>query len=193
MLHLKNVGMFATGLTCGLLIHWMQPASVGAPQDRGGVSAASTFGDKAADPSNPDAKRDHLGSACQGDLDGDGDVDIDDYTIVILNWGCTVVDGDQDGWTPEEGDCDDANPNVNPGAAELCNGIDDNCAAGVDEGYSLGQACSVGVGVCMNIGVIVCDGNGGTVCSASPGVPGTEVCGNGLDDNCDGLIDEGCP
>src|SRR5688500_13620737 len=31
------------------------------------------------------------------------------------------------------GDCNDANSAVFPGALEVCNGIDDNCAGGIDE------------------------------------------------------------
>ena len=38
------------------------------------------------------------------------------------------------GYIPESTDCDDSNPAVNPGAPEVCNGIDDNCAGGIDEG-----------------------------------------------------------
>jgi PKD repeat protein/pimeloyl-ACP methyl ester carboxylesterase len=41
-------------------------------------------------------------------------------------------DNDGDGFTVEQGDCDDNNPNVYPGAPEICNGIDDNCNGLVD-------------------------------------------------------------
>ncbi len=45
--------------------------------------------------------------------------------------GGDEVDNDNDGWTVEQGDCDDDDPDVNPGMEELCNGVDDNC-----DGYS---------------------------------------------------------
>jgi MYXO-CTERM domain-containing protein len=78
---------------------------------------------------------------------------------------------------------------------ERCNGIDDNCNGLVDEDFpDKGTACNDGLkGICLGTGVRVCNAlQDGTVCQiTTPGqAPGTEVC-NGLDDNCNGLIDEG--
>jgi hypothetical protein len=42
------------------------------------------------------------------------------------------VDGDGDGW-PVSSDCDDADPEINPGATETCNGVDDDCDGLVDQ------------------------------------------------------------
>jgi hypothetical protein len=38
------------------------------------------------------------------------------------------------GYVPKSGDCNDKDPLINPGAIEICNGIDDDCNALVDEG-----------------------------------------------------------
>jgi len=81
---------------------------------------------------------------------------------------------------------------VSPGppTAELCNGADDDCDGTTDEGFVLGQSCSVGVGVCQQNGVTVCTTDGAsTICGASPFAASTELC-NGLDDDCDGEVDE---
>ena len=50
--------------------------------------------------------------------------------------GGTVAgrDDDEDGYTTP-GDCDDDDPDVNPGATEVCNGIDDDCDGEIDEGF----------------------------------------------------------
>jgi hypothetical protein len=45
----------------------------------------------------------------------------------------TIGDRDGDGYTTEDGDCDDGDPAVHPGADELCNGVDDDCDDLVDE------------------------------------------------------------
>ncbi|MDP7110336.1 MAG: putative metal-binding motif-containing protein, partial [Myxococcota bacterium] len=37
------------------------------------------------------------------------------------------VDEDGDGWTPEDGDCDDGDDQVHPDAADLCDELDNDC------------------------------------------------------------------
>jgi hypothetical protein len=80
------------------------------------------------------------------------------------------------------------------GANELCgNSVDDDCDGQTDEGYNLNVACTVGIGVCESSGVTICSSNAlSTVCGATAGSPGAnELCGNTLDDNCNGQTDEG--
>src|SRR3989442_912356 len=52
--------------------------------------------------------------------------------IPFVGVGCPDDDGD--GYSVCQGDCDDHNPALHPGAAELCNGQDDDCDGLVDEG-----------------------------------------------------------
>src|SRR5207249_3078333 len=85
--------------------------------------------------------------------------------------------------------------NAVPGTpgAELCgNTVDDDCDGVTDEGYDNGATCSAGVGACVRSGTKVCTADRlATTCNAVPGTPGTELCGNTLDDDCDGSTDEG--
>lgn len=82
-------------------------------------------------------------------------------------------------------------------ASELfCNGFDDDNDGTPDDGFFVGDACSEGVGQCARSGVIVCDGDElGASCTASAGSPGVEntpgkfQCVDGLDNDCDGLVD----
>jgi hypothetical protein len=85
--------------------------------------------------------------------------------------------------------CDD-----NTGSTvESCNGIDDDCKNGVDDPYPVGQGCTVGLGACARSGQLVCNGTGnGTVCNATAGAPTAELCGNGVDEDCNGA-DAACP
>lgn len=74
-----------------------------------------------------------------------------------------------------------------------CNGIDDDCDGVTDENYvstQTGESC--GKGICKSAEMFVCI-NGSKVENCEPGKPNPiEVC-NGLDDNCDGIVDNNQP
>lgn len=106
------------------------------------------------------------------------------------------------GYILDNTDCNDANEDVNPGADEWCNGVDDNCAGGIDEG--LGTATfyydndNDGYGDPLN-SVTACVQPEGTVTdntdcndalfAVNPAA--TEIC-DGINNDCDASIDEGC-
>jgi hypothetical protein len=81
-------------------------------------------------------------------------------------------------------------PDQSP-SPEVCDGLDNDCDGLIDEGYNVGEPCIAGTGECQALGVMVCTGDGsGTECNATAGPPSSEIC-DGLDNDCDGLIDEG--
>jgi hypothetical protein len=138
---------------------------------------------------------------CNGfDDDCDGQVD---EGVASTFYADTDVDGYGDpnapaiacsippGHMPNAADCDDTNASIHPGVAEVCDGVDQNCDAFVDEGNPGGGALctSSSPGICA-AGTTVCSG-GGFVCVPSLS-PTTDTCLDGVDQDCDGIADEGC-
>jgi hypothetical protein len=107
-------------------------------------------------------------------------------------------DSDDDGYCEETLDCNDLVASINPGAEEVCNGVDDNCNGEVDETFwgqgKVGQGCMDWTGS-RCVGTLVCSDDGNNVtCKPKEGYyyqgQLKEICSNGKDDDCDGEIDE---
>jgi hypothetical protein len=133
---------------------------------------------------------------CEGDCD-----DFDGFTYPLAPELCDGLDNDCDvavdeGLSPDvdgdgytalgacqgtANDCDDGQFSVNPGASEVCDGLDNNCNGSADEGLSTDQD-SDGVtapGSCLG----TADDCDDTDPFTFPGA--TELC-DGADNNCDG-------
>ncbi|MHA6281031.1 MopE-related protein, partial [Salinimicrobium sp. CAU 1759] len=106
------------------------------------------------------------------------------------------------GYASQAGDCNDNDPAINPGATEVCDGVDNNCDGNIDEGLTTStwyadadeddygvddtatniEACeNPGAGYASQAGD--CNDNDPAI---NPGA--TEVC-DGVDNDCDGLVD----
>ncbi|GMV42515.1 MAG: hypothetical protein AMXMBFR64_42310 [Myxococcales bacterium] len=101
-----------------------------------------------------------------------------------------------------DGDCNDGDGSIYPGALEVCDDKDNNCNGQIDEGakstfyidndqdgfgagFNSKEACAAPPGYVASGGD--CNDFNGAI---NPGAP--EQC-NGIDDNCNGLADEGLP
>lgn len=123
---------------------------------------------------------------------------VDENCNGLINEDC-AFDADGDGYSNLD-DCDDNNAEIYPDQVEICNGIDDNCNNLIDDnlvfviyyvdqdidGYGTSESDTLcqapTVGFATETGD--CDDADANI---NPGV--TEAF-NGIDDNCDGVIDE---
>jgi WD40 repeat protein len=98
--------------------------------------------------------------------------------------------GDTDPDSPDAGDAGTGGPDGGGcvPAAELCNGVDDDCDGEVDEGFALGTACDGPDSDRCLEGQVVCGTDGGTACGDAT-TDSVELC-NLSDDDCDGEVDE---
>lgn len=164
--------------------------------------------DDDCDDSNASIHPDALESCNEIDDDCDGEVDEGVQTLYYADadgdnygnttvsvWGCSSPSG----YITIDGDCDDGNANVNPGAMEVCNLLDDDCDGLVDEGVQTTYyADSDGDGYGEpNETVLACAAPSGYVSNGddcndtNPNInPGAREECNETDDNCDGQVDE---
>ncbi len=137
-------------------------------------------------------KADQIQYTYYSDADGDG------YGVTSTT---TLATEPPAGYARNGGDCADTVAAINPGAAEVCDNIDNDCDGYVDEnvlityyrdfdgdGYGLTssttQACSVPSGYATN--QTDCNDSNADI---KPGA--AEACDN-IDNDCDGSIDENC-
>lgn len=108
-----------------------------------------------------------------GDVDNDGDQDAFAATYI-------GADNDGDGVTRAEGDCNDADATVYPGAPEVTDAQDNDCDQIADDGADTGDADADGFSVAAGD----CDDNRDDV------FPGGAELKDSRDNDCDGVEDE---
>jgi len=178
-----------------------------APADGGSVSGDGSYqcGTDATLIASPASG--YAFSMWSGDASGTNatvNITVDSDKNVTAHFSLICTDSDNDGYYAEGGgcgpaDCNDAESGINQSASEVCNNIDDDCNGLVDDGaletfyYDLDndgygdlfnsvQACPAPMGYVDNS--LDCDDNNSDVHPTA-----AEAC-NGIDDNCDGNVDD---
>eukprot|EP01084_Bolivina_argentea_P168297 291899_1 len=109
---------------------------------------------------------------CMQDNDNDGFCDVQ-----FISWD--IFDTQNYGIGEDGEDCNGNDPNINPGAIEICDGKDNNCDESID---NILGTCGIGA----------CEANNRCIkdkIQCTPGSPTEEICNDGIDNDCDGLID----
>ncbi len=148
---------------------------------------------------------DGVDNDCNGDIDDSpvderawyADTDGDTYGAGAATFGCAP----DDSWVDRDGDCEPMNPAVNPGAAEVCDGADNDCSGTIDDDVADGLVRypdtdgdgygdrDAPTGVCMEMDDFYpigldCDDE---AIDVNPDA--AEICDDGIDNDCDDAPD----
>ena len=124
---------------------------------------------------------------CNGlDEDCDG---VADNNYVPVETTCGVGECASTGTTScvDGSESDTCTPGAPTGDDADCNGLDEDCDGVADNNY-VPVETTCGVGECASTGLIECV-DGATNDTCTPGAPVTEICDDGLDNDCDGFSD----
>ncbi len=180
-------------------LSWCPPAgatcngngSLAAPCNKGALACAGASGWICQGPKKP------VPEACDG-VDNDCNGQIDDASFPQEGQPCGTDTGEcQAGAISCTAGVLDCVGDVGP-ASELCDGLDNDCDGVIDNGIPTGGACTPPYDTMAypgprdfapcQPGTLECDGMGGLVCVGGVG-PQPEAC-DGIDNDCDGTVDE---